>query len=166
MNLTPNQIDVVEDAGMLDGGPVKLVRTTGGFWMAIAKPKGKYKEETVAAGSHPAIVKYQLEKQYPTFQPTLMKSELLIDSTKVKKHSHFLSDDLRKSGHDIYSIQKGNSIEFQITKHNMKVHSIEGTIKDKTLEIKNANFDKQFLAGISGATAEKALEQDIKIKIG
>lgn len=165
MNITPNEVDTIEDAGVLDGSPVKLLKTKGGFWMAIGRPRGKYKDEAIAAGSHPAIVKYQLEKQYPTFQPAMMKSELMAVQPKVERHSHFLPDSLRKSGHDIFSIQSMNKIEFQITKQNVTVHSVESQLQDGTLVFSKLDIGKEFVRALSGATAEKALECGVKIKI-
>lgn len=165
MNITPNEVDTIEDAGILDGSPVKLLRTKGGFWMAIGKPRGKYKDEAIAAGSHPAIVRYQLEKQYPTFQPAMMKSELANDLTKVEKHSHFLSDSLRKSGHDIFSIQHHDKIEFQVTKQNVTIHSVESHLRDGAMVFGKIEIGKEFTRALAGATAEKALECKAKIKI-
>lgn len=165
MELTPNEIDSIEEAGILDGNPVKMLRTKGGFFMAIGKPRGKYRDEALAAGSHPAIVRYNLERAYPTFQPAMMKSELLSDSSLVERHSHFLSDSLRKSGHDVYSVQSGNKIEFQITKQNVKIHSIESAIKDGTLTFEKMKIGKEFTRALAGATAEKALQCGVKIKI-
>lgn len=164
MNITPNEVDTIEDAGMLDGNPVKMLRTKGGFWMAVGRPRGRYKDEAIAAGSHPAIVKYQLEKQFPTFQPIMMKSELSIDMAKVAKHSHFLSDSLRKSGHDIFSIQTGEKIEFQITKQNVKLHSVESFLHDGAIVFNKPEFGKEFTRAIAGATAEKALECGVKVR--
>jgi hypothetical protein len=164
MNITPNEVDTIEDAGTMDGNPVKMLRTKGGFWMAVGRPRGRYKDEAIAAGSHPAIVRYQLEKQYPTFQPVMMKSELAIDTSKVVKHSHFLSDSLRKSGHDIFSIQNGADIEFQITKQNMKVHSVETHLQDGAIVFGKVDFGKEFTRAMAGATAEKALECGVKVR--
>lgn len=165
MNVTPNEVDTIEDAGVLDGSPVKLLRTKGGFWMAIGKPRGKYKDEAIAAGSHPAIVRYQLEKQYPTFQPAMMKSELATEMSKVEKHSHFLSDSLRKSGHDIFSIQSSDKIEFQITKQNVTLHSVESQLKDGAMVFGKMEIGREFVRALSGATAEKALECGVNIQI-
>jgi len=158
MNLKPEEIESIEDAGILNNQPVKMIRTKGGFWMAVGRPKGKLQQEALTAGSHPAIVKYNLEKQYPDFQPAMMKSEHFADDIKVDRHSHFLSDDLRKSGHDIYSVQKGADIEFQITKHNAEVHSVKAVIQDDAIVLKGMNIDKKFARGMAGATTEKALE--------
>lgn len=166
MQLTPNEIDSIEDAGMLDGNTVKLLRTKGGFWMAVGRPRGKYKDEALAAGSHPAIVRYNLEKQFPGFQPSMQKSELASDTSKVEKHSHFLSDSLRKSGHDVYSVQNGEKVEFQVTKQNVKIHSVESLIKNGSLSFDKMEIGKEFTRALAGATAEKAMQCGVKIKIG
>lgn len=165
MNITPNEVDTIEEAGTIDGAPVKLLRTKGGFWMAIGKPRGKFRDEAIAAGSHPAIVRYQLEKQYPTFQPIMQKSELAADMSKVEKHSHFLSDSLRKSGHDIFSIQTHDKIEFQITKQNVTIHSVESHLRDGAIVFDKIGINKEFTRALAGATAEKAVQCGVKIKI-
>ena len=158
MDISANEIESIEDAGTLNGGNVKLLRTKGGFWIAIGRQKGSPREEALTAGSHPAIVKYNLERQFPDFQPILMKSEMLSDNVKVEKHSHFLSDDLRKSGHDLFSVQNGTQIEFQITKHNAKVSSVMGRLENDAIVIQDLkSMDKQFSRAMAGATSEKAL---------
>jgi hypothetical protein len=157
MQLTPNEISDIEEIGLLNGTPVKMIRTRGGFHIAVGRPKGKMQEEALAAGSHPAIVKYNVERQHPDFQPSMMKSELLSSPTKVEKHSHFLSDDLRKSGHDLYSVQSGEKIEFQITKQNAKVSSVNSSLDKGVLVFSDMNIDKKFARALAGATSEKAL---------
>lgn len=156
MQITPAEIASIDEAGMLDGAPVKMIKTRGGFHMAVGKAKGHFRDEVLAAGSHPAIVKFNLEKQYPGFQPAMMKSEGHIDAI-VQKHSHFLTEDLRKSGHDIYSIQEEDSVNFHITKHNMKVGSVNGILDQDYLVVSSLNFQPEFSKGIAGATVEKAL---------
>jgi hypothetical protein len=162
MNITPNEVDSIEDAGMLDGKPVKMIRTKGGFWIAVGKPRGKFKEEAIAAGSHPAIVKFNVEKQYPDFQPAMMKSEHFSDGAIVEKHSHFLSEDLRKTGHDIYSVQTGNEIDFQITKHGIKVLSVGARLGDEILNVEKTTLPQQFVRAVSGATVEKCASSGAK----
>lgn len=157
MQITANEIDIIEDAGTLNNLPVKLIRTKGGLWLAVGRPKGKMSEEALTAGSHPAIVKFNLEKQYPDFQPAMMKSEHFLETTIVDKHSHFLSDELRKSGHDVYSVQNGIDIEFQITKHNSKVASVKGTLENDAIVIKDMNVGKEFSRALAGATVEKVV---------
>lgn len=157
MNITPNEIESIEDVGMMNGAPVKLLRTKGGFHIAVGRANGKMIDEALAAGSHPAIVKYNLEKQYTSFQPAMMKSEISLNTAVVTKHSHYLSDDLKKSGHDVYSIQSGTNIEFQITKHDVKIGTVQATLEKDAIVVNNMNVSKEFSHALAGATTEKAL---------
>lgn len=164
MQLTPNEIDRVEEAGTLDNNPVKMIRTKGGFWIAIGKKRNRHSEEALAAGSHPAIVKYNLEKQFPDFQPAMTKSEHGIEPI-VAKHSHFLNEDLRKSGHDIFSIQTGNTVEFQITKQNATLASANGHIDNENLSISDLSIPKEFSKAMAGATVEKAIACKVGLRL-
>lgn len=157
MQITANEIDSIEEAGMMNGNAVKLLRTKGGFYIAVGTPHGKMREEALAAGSHPAIVKHNLEKMYPGFQPMLMKSETSIAPTIVTKHSHFLSEDLKKSGHDVYSVQSGTNIEFQVTKHDIKIGSIQATLEKDAIVVNDMKVSKEFSHALAGATTEKAI---------
>lgn len=157
MNITPNEIESIEDAGMMNGFAVKLLRTKGGFHIAVGRQLGKAQDEALAAGSHPAIVKYNLEKQYPGFQPIMMKSEISISPAVVTKHSHYLSEDLRKSGHDVYSVQSGTNIEFQVTKHDVKIGSVQTTLEKDAIVVNQMSVSKEFSHALAGATTEKAL---------
>lgn len=165
MNITPNEVHSIEDAGMLDNSPVKMIRTKGGFWIAVGKPKGKMRDEALAAGSHPAIVRFNLKKNYMGFQPSLMKSEGASDSSIVERHSHFLSEDLRKSGHDIYSVQDGLNVEFHITKHEVHVATVKGSVDTDHLTIKELAIPKEFAKAMAGATVEKATSCDLGLKL-
>lgn len=164
MRITPEEIDKVEEAGTMNGGPVKLIRTKGGFWIAIGRKKGKNSEEALTAGSHSAIVKYNMEKQFPDFQPNLMKSEGAVEAI-VNKHSHYLSDDLKKSGHDIYSIQTGDSVEFHITHGNSQIAKVTGSLDKSHLYITELSIPKQFAAAMAGATVEKAVSCEVGLKL-
>ena len=155
MDLKPDDIDTIEEAGILDGKPVKLARTRGGFWLGICNGK------VLAGGSHPAIVKHSISKMHNNFQPVMCKSEGFEDAI-VDQHSHFLSDDLRKSGYDIYSVQTSDGIEFQITKNNLKVASVSASVQDESLFINELTFPKEFAKAMAGATTEKALDCKMK----
>lgn len=160
INLKPDDIDMIEDAGLLNGENVKICRTKGGWWFAISKGK------VITAGSHPAIVKHAVGKMFPNFQPVMCKSENFSDSL-VERHSHFLSNDLRKSGYDIYSIQDNADIEFQITKHNIKVASLQTILQSDGLYIPEINIPKEFVKPMAAATTEKAIScnsKTIKVK--
>jgi hypothetical protein len=172
MNLSAAEIDTIEEIGTLDGNAIRMVRTKGGLHIAIGKKRGGFGEEALAMGSHPAIVKFQLEKQCPGFQPAMMKSEDMSDPSVVEKHSHFLPEDLRKSGHDIYSVQVGNNIDFHITKHNVRVvgpHgdlNVNGELNSGSLVVKTINIPKEFSRALAGAVSEKAVSCGAaKIKI-
>jgi hypothetical protein len=166
MQLTPNEIESVDDIGILNGSPVKIIKTRGGFHIAVGRPRGKLQEEALAAGSHPAIVKFNLERQHPDFQPAMQKSELMGLEPKVESHSHFLSDSLRKSGHDLYSVQTGDKVEFHITKQNAKVSSVDASFDKGSLVFGEINIDKKFTRALAGATSEKALSANVsKIRI-
>lgn len=157
----PDEIDKVEEAGILNKSPVKLLRTKGGFWIAVGKPNGS-RDEALAGGSHPAIVKYNLEKLYPQFQPNLMKSEGMIEPV-VEQHSHFLSEDLRKSGHDIYSVQSGMKVEFHVNKLGVKIAHVDAEIDQGKLMVgKLPPMQREIGSALVGATAEKCLSAGLK----
>lgn len=164
MQITPNEIASVEDIGTMNGGSVKLVKCKGGFWLAIGRRRGKHSEEAIAAGSHPAIVRYNLEKQFSEFQPNLMKSEGFIEPI-VERHSHFLSDELRKGGFDVFSIQTGPSVEFHITKQNSQIAMVNGELSKDHLSITELSIPKEFSKAMAGATVEKALSCKVGLKL-
>lgn len=156
MQISPSEIDTMEEIGNLNGSPVKLIRTKGGFWICLGRKPNRDRDEAIAAGSHPAIVKYNLQKQYPEFQPSMRKSETFQDASVVEKHSHFLSVPQRDAGYDVYSVQTKNKIEFQITKIQSRVHSVEATLVKSELIFKDITVSKDFARALAGATAEKA----------
>ena len=161
MKINQNEIASVELMGTLDGHDIKLIKTRGGLNLAIG-PDGKGGESVMGAGSHRAIVLYNFEKNHPSFHPAIMKSESQSQTT-TDKHSHFLSDDLRKSGHDIYSVEDGNEISFYITKHDLKLGSAVGhktgdTLKMSSYELKLSPFQN----AMAHAVSEKALSCGLK----
>lgn len=158
MQITANEIAAIEEAGMLDGSPVKMIRTKGGFWISVGRPRGQKNEIALSAGSHPAIVKFNLKKQYPGFQENMMKSAEFAEAfAQIDTHSHFLSEDLRKSGHDIYSVQSGTEISFHITKFQAEVGAAKGHISEDTIVMDSMKASPEFARALAGATAEKAM---------
>lgn len=157
MDIQPHEIAEINEIGTLDGNSVKLARTKGGLNIAIGRKKGKTADEVLLAGSHPAIVKFNLEKQFSTFQPVLQKSEISINPALVIKHTERLTEDLQKSGHDLYSIQSGSNIEFQLTKHDIKVGSIKTELIKDSLVITESKLPKEFSGAIAAATMDKAV---------
>lgn len=169
MKITAEEIAAIEEAGMLDQQPIKMIRTKGGFWIAVGKLRGRFNEEALAAGSHPAIVKWQLTKKYPQFQESLMKSEAFSEvSAQVEQHSHFLTEELRKSGHEVFSVQSGDDLAFHVTKQGIKVGEVYGHIQEESVVIKKISAPKEFARALAGATAEKALScgaKKLKIEV-
>ena len=159
MKILENDIASIEPFGMMDGKPVNLVRTKGGLNLAT-RVSAKGEDEVLGAASHQAILCYSVEQRYPSFQPAIMKSEGL--KLTADSHSHFLSDDLRKSGHYIYSVQNGNDVEFFVTKLNIKVGSVNGSIKDSCLLISALNVPKETVNAMSAAVSEKAISSGLK----
>lgn len=160
MKIEQNQIASVEPFGMISGKPINIVRLRGGLNMASAKNE-KGEEEVLAVASHQAILAYTLEQRFPDYHPALMKSEGAT-VPPAESHSHFLTDDLRKSGHDIYSIQNGVGIDFFITKQNIKVGLAKASIENETLLVKSVDTSQEFLQCLSKAVAEKALSSGLK----
>jgi hypothetical protein len=159
MKIENSQIASVEPFGLLDGKPVSLTCLKGGLNLAT-RVGSKGEEEVLGAASHRAILSYTIEQRYPNFQPMVMKSEGL--KLHAEKHSHFLSDDLRKSGHDIYSIQNGNEIDFFVTKQDIRVGSVSSFIENSNLIIESLNVSKEYINAVSSAVSEKALCSNLK----
>jgi len=159
MKIDHDQIASIEPFGSLDGKPVSLTRLKGGLSLATMG------DEVLGAASHQAILCYSIEQRYPNFHPPIAKSEGL--KLEAEKHSHFLSDSLRKSGHDIYSIQNGSNVDFYVTKQNIKVGSANAVVSGDKLVIDNIQTSKEFVQALSSAVSEKALSsglKDVKVK--
>jgi hypothetical protein len=132
IEIKPSEIESVDSIGELDGEQVKLVKTRGGLYIAVGRPRGKKKEEVIAAGSHPAIVKYNIEKSFAEFQPAMMKSEAGEESI-VAGMSDLLPADMRKSGYDLYVLRKSNAVDFVLTQSQIEVISFPGYLIDSDL---------------------------------
>jgi hypothetical protein len=138
MEIKPSEIDTIDSLGLLDGEDVKLLRTSGGLYIALGKLKGKPKEEVLAAGSHPAIVRYNIEKTYKNFQPVLMKSEREEEEI-VSEMSLLLPKDMIDNGYDFYVIKKSSHIDLVLTKAQVEVLKYEGAITETDFVVTKAN---------------------------
>lgn len=154
MKILENDIASTEPFGMLNGKQVNLVKTKGGLNLATMD------DQVLGAASHQAILCYTVEQRFPNFQPMIMKSEGI--KLTAEKHSHFLTDDLRKSGHDIYSVQNGTEIDFFVTKQNIRVGTANGSIEGNKLMINSVNASKEFVSSLSGAVSEKTLSVGLR----
>lgn len=138
IEIKPSEISDIDSLGILDGEDVKLVRTAGGLYIAVGKPRGKQKEEVLAAGSHPAIVRYNIEKSFKNFQPSLMKSEGQMQDL-VSEMSDLLSDEMKDKGYDFYIIKKSNQVDLVLTKSQVEVLKYEGHLVENELVISKAD---------------------------
>jgi hypothetical protein len=164
MEIKPSEIDRVENIGHLDNGPVRMIRTMGGFWVAIGRPKGKKKDEALAAGSHPAIVKYNVEKAHPDFQPILAKSESFIPEANIVGFSELLPKKMRDKGYDLLMLEKSEETSFVLTKFGNEVNSYSAKLKEDSLAIFKSKvpINKEtvgFSKAVASAAATKALSE-------
>ena len=160
MKILENDIASIEPFGMLDGRPVNLVATKGGLQMAT-HTDSKGNESVIGAASHRAILCYTLEQRFSNFQPMIMKSEKGI-RLNADSHSHFLTDDLRKSGHDIFSVQNGQYLDFYATKLNVELGRISAHIGPDKILLVMGTVPKEFKDGVIAAISEKALCSGVK----
>jgi hypothetical protein len=141
MEIKPDEVEEVKIIGKLHDDDVKLVKTKGGFYVAVGKKKKESnKADALAAGSHQALVAYQVEKIHGnSFQPTISKSEKdrlpeVEDMTKI------LPDQAINSGLELFVLEKYNHIDFVFCKHNIELAKYETSYEKDILKIKNYNF--------------------------
>jgi len=143
MNIKPEEVEEVKVVGRLHDDDVKIVRTKGGFNVAIGKKeRNSRKADALAAGSHPGIVAYQIEKMYGAeFQPAIFKSEK--DALhKVEDKTENLPETAKNAGLELYVLSKANSYDFMLCKHGLELAKYETTHQDNELVINSYNFRK------------------------
>lgn len=174
MKINSDELESVDVIGFMDGDEVKMVKTVGGLYVAIGKNKGK--EEVLSAGSHPAIVRHNLQKTYIRFRPSLMKSERQ-EQEYVSKMTALLPKDMTKSGYDLYTIKKSNYVDILLTRQNIEEMKWQGTLTEDSFKIAKsdkvvtADYSKVIKSVIqaSGIIAEQEgkdwlVHQQIKVK--
>jgi len=164
MNIKPSEIESVEQIGVLDGSPVRMLRTAGGLWIAMGRPKGKKQDEVMGSGSHPAIVGYNIEKQFSSYQPTLAKSEALGGNENVTGYSELLPQAMRSRGYEMYSLEKSGEIDYILTRHGSESHKFSAQLTDDSLRIEKAekklsNEILGFSAAVGAAAARMAIQK-------
>jgi len=143
MNIKPDEVEEVKVIGRLNDDDVKIVKTKGGFHVAIGKKeKNSRKADALAAGSHPGIVSYQIEKMYGTgFQPAIFKSEQ--DALhKVEDKTENLPDMAKNAGLELYVLNKSNEYSFVLCKHGLELAKYETELEADELVINSYNFRK------------------------
>jgi len=166
MEIMPNEIESVKVIGNLHGDDVKLIKTNGGFFVAVGKKnKSSRKAEALAAGSHAGIVNYQVSKQHgKDFQPAIFKSEHE-QLEQVENKSDYLSKSLIDSGIELFVLSKNNNLEFILYKHGLTVGKYYTEAKDGSLLIKSYNFNTNFFPTSKKEAAQsvaKAMENKMK----
>jgi len=164
MDIKEDEIKEINKLGNLNGDEVKLVTLKGGLHIGIGKKSEDSKKSAIlAVGSHPALVSYQISKQFnQKFEQNLTKAEGEI-IPEVIDYSKNLSP-LNKNilGLDIYAIKTGNDIDFKITKHNFEIFSIQATNDMGILSLNKTIKNDERLSNLNKNELSKNLEKTIK----
>ena len=169
MDILPNEVESVRTIGSLFGEDVRMVKTHGGFHVAVGKKKKKKKKvEALAAGSHQAVVAHQLSKEYGSdFQPAIFKSEQE-KLEAVEDKTQYLPSDAIANGVELYTLSKGNRFEFLLYKRGLTLGRYETEAQDKALVIKKFDFsnieksDRSMAEAISRAMRDKVHELNLE----
>jgi hypothetical protein len=162
MNIKASEIESIDNIGEMDGSPVKLVKCVGGFFMALGRRHGRNQDEALASGSHAAIVKYSLEKNFSTFRPAMEKSESF-DLEKVTGLTALVPKELQKRGYELHSLKKNEETSYIVTKYGSEVVNYKTISLDKSLIVTNpsntiADAELPITSAIVKAVAQEATE--------
>ena len=169
MEIQPHEVESVKPLGKLFGDDVKLVKTQGGFNIAVGKKKkNSRKAEALAAGSHPAIVSHQIAQEFGSnFQPIVAKSEQ-DQLEKVEEKTEYLPRHVIERGVKLYTLSKNNNLEFILYKHGLTLGRYEGEKESDKFVIKKHEFndkafkpDKQTAEAFSRAIKDKMHEMNM-----
>lgn len=141
MDIKENEVESIKVIGKLNGDDVKLVKTHGGFHIALGKKdKKSHKAEALAAGSHQGLVAYQIEKMHGSdFEPAIFKSEAE-QLPKVEDRSHDLPDMAKNAGIEVFVLSKFNHLDFVVCKGGIELAKYETEYSKEDLNIKNYSF--------------------------
>jgi hypothetical protein len=134
VNIKPSEIESIDDIGEMDGSPVKLVKCVGGFFMALGRRHGRNQDEALASGSHAAIVKYSLEKNFSTFRPAMEKSEFF-DTERVTGLTELVPKALRNKGYELHALTKHEQTSYVITKYGSEIVNYKTFPMNKSLVV-------------------------------
>lgn len=143
MKIDPKEVKTVKTIGNLHDEDVKLVATKGGLYLALGrKSKGKKGHEALAAGSHPALVLHQIEKEFKNdFQPSMHKSE-----QDQLPHVTELPCDIK--GLSMFSLKKDFKIDVVIAKFGIEVCKCECELNGSNFKINRVDYRKGFDEGM------------------
>jgi len=116
LEISPADIAEIEECGELNGSPVKMIKTTGGYYVAIGKDKtGRIKP--IGTGPHRAICEFMVEKMNPGFRPLIVKNEgdnfSVIDLTKS------LDEDKIARGYNLYAVKENEYNSKVVLSHHL-----------------------------------------------
>jgi hypothetical protein len=164
MEIQPNEVESVKTIGNLNGDEVKIVKTYGGFYVAVGKKKkSSKKSEALAAGSHQALVSHQLGKEYGSdFEPAIFKSEA-DQLEKVEAKTEFLPSNLISKGVELFILSKGSNVDIVLYKRGITLGHYTAEIADQSLVLKSCDFNKQ--ADLGDFNTAKAMARAMKEKV-
>lgn len=141
MNIKPEDIEEITVVGSLHDEDVKIIKTTGGFHVAVGKQKKDKGSTTIlGGGSHKGLVVHHVQKDYPEFQQNIFKSEQN-KPTNIEDKTKFLSDINKNSGVELFLCKNTDgSDEFVFSKYGVVLakYDIKGTNITNTFFNKNA----------------------------
>lgn len=139
MKIDPSEVKTIKNIGNLHGEEVKMVATKGGLYLALGKKsKNKNTHEALAAGSHPALVLHQIEKEYKTdFQPSLTKSEA--------DQLHQVTElDCDVKGLSMFALRKNIDLDIVVAKFGVEICKCVCEINENDLKIKKIDYRTGF----------------------
>lgn len=136
-DIKTEEISKIVNIGELNSADVQLISTKGGLHLILGKSSpNSRKPEILIAGSHPGIIKYQLEKNFSGFMPKMEKSESGIPDNITQYGSH-LPSDLQKSGFDVYIIKNNENVNLTLTKYSVSQLELVAKHENNILIINN-----------------------------
>lgn len=157
MNILPHEVASVTEIGTLDDSPVRILKTIGGFHIAMGRLKNKKQEEVLAAGSHPAIVKHNVKKAFANFQQSLTKSEPGEEDSRVTGFSELLPSEMRSKGYDLLMLEKSEETSFVLSRFGNEVNSFNAKSNGDSIQLtKSSKPINSETAGFSRAAAVAA----------
>ena len=116
LEISPADIAEIEDCGELNGAPVKMIKTTGGYYIAIGKNK-RGQTRPIGTGPHKAICVFMVEKMYPGFRPLIAKNEG--DNPEVTDLTKNLEEDKIARGYTLHSIRENECNHKVVLSHHL-----------------------------------------------
>ncbi len=142
LEISPADIAEIEECGELNGSPVKMIKTTGGYYVAIGKDK-KGQMKPVGTGPHKAICSFMVEKMNPGFSPLIAKNEG--DNPEVTDLTKNLEDSKINKGYTLHSIRENECNHKIVLSHHLaEVASADVQISDNMAKMSAPIFNSDY----------------------